>query len=48
MVAILMMSAKMASPELLKIKVSWNKGYDVIVYVDDFTNQILSVARIVL
>ena len=42
MVAILMMSAKMATLGLLKIKVFWNKGYDVIIYVHDVTNQILS------
>ena len=29
MVTILMMSAKMPNPGLLKIKVFWNKGYDV-------------------
>ena len=28
-----MMSAKMATPGLLKIKVFWNKGYDVIISV---------------
>ena len=37
-----MMSAKMATPGLLKIMVFWNKGYDVIVSVDDVTNKILS------
>ena len=36
-----MMSAKMATPGLLKIMVFWNKGYDVISYVDDVTNKIL-------
>ena len=30
MVAILMMSAKLATPGLLKIKSFWNEGYDVI------------------
>ena len=30
MITILMMSAKMATPGILKIKVFWNKGYDVI------------------
>ena len=34
-----MMSAKMATLGLLKLKVFWNKGYDVIVYVH---HQILS------
>ena len=42
MVAILMMSAKTATLSLLKIKLFWNKVYDVIIYVHDFTNQILS------
>ena len=37
-----MMPAKMASPGLLKITVFWNKGYDVIISVDDVTNKILS------
>ena len=37
-----MMSAKMATPRLLKIKIFWNKGYDVIIYVYDVTNKILS------
>ena len=37
-----MISAKMATQGLLKITVFWNKGYDVIVSVDDVTNKILS------
>ena len=37
-----MMSAKIATPDLLKITVFWNKGYDVIIPVDDVTNKILS------
>ena len=32
----------MATPGLLKITVFWNKDYDVIVYVVDFTNKVLS------
>ena len=36
-----MMSAKMATPGLLKITVFWSKGYDVIISVDDVTNKIL-------
>ena len=36
------MSAKMATPGLLKITVFRNKGYDVIIHVDDVTNEILS------
>ena len=36
-----MMSAKMATPDLLKIKIFWKKGYDVIIYVYDVTSKIL-------
>ena len=36
------MTAKMATPDLLKIKAFWKKGYDVIISVDDITNKILS------
>ena len=39
MVTILMMSAKMANPGLLKIKVFRNKGYYVIIYVYDIINK---------
>ena len=42
MVTILMMSAEMAMLGLLKIKLFWNKGYDVISYVHDVINKILS------
>ena len=42
MVAILMMSAKMATSGLLKIKVFWNKDYDVITSVNDVINKSLS------
>ena len=42
MVTILMMSAKMATPGLFKIRVFWRKGYDVIVYVHEVTNKFLS------
>ena len=38
MVAILMMSAKLATLGLLKIKLFQNKGYDVIISVHDVTN----------
>ena len=41
MVATLMMSAKMATLGLLKIKVFWNKDYDVIVSVHDVFSKIL-------
>ena len=36
-----MMSAKLATLGLLKIKLFWNKGYDVIIFVHDVTNKIL-------
>ena len=42
MVTILMMSAKMATLDLLKIKVFWNKDYDVTISVHDVTSKILS------
>ena len=42
MVSILTMSAKMATLGLLKIKVFWNKDYDDIIFVREFTNKILS------
>ena len=41
MVKILMISAKIATLGLFKIKVFWNKGYDVI-SVHDVTDKILS------
>ena len=37
-----MVSAKIAILGLLEIKVLWNKGYDVIIYMHDFTNKVLS------
>ena len=37
----LMISAKMATPGLLKTTAFWNKGYDVIIYFHDVTNKIL-------
>ena len=39
---ILMVPAKMATLDLLRIKAFWNKGYDVITSVYDVTNKILS------
>ena len=42
MVATLMMSGKLATPGLLKIKVFWKKGCDVIISVHDVTSKILS------
>ena len=41
-VTTLMMSAKMAAPGFLKLKIFWNKGYEVIIYVHGATNKILS------
>ena len=40
MVTILIMSAKLATPGLLKVKVFWNKGFDVITFGQDVTNTI--------
>ena len=37
-----MMSAKLATLDLLKIKIFWNKGYEVTISVHDATNKILS------
>ena len=37
-----MISAKMATLDLLKLKVLWSKGYDVMTSVHDVTNKILS------
>ena len=42
MVIILMTSTKMATLGLLKIKVFWNKGYDIIICAYDVTNKISS------
>ena len=42
MVAILMISAEIATLGLLKIQVFWNKGYYVIISVYDITNEVLS------
>ena len=42
MVATFMMSANLAPLVFLKVKVFWNKGYDVIISVHDVTNKVLS------
>ena len=42
MIAILMMSAKLVTLGILKIKGTGNKGYDVIVFLHDVTNKISS------
>ena len=42
LVIILMMSAEMAAPGVIKITVFWNKCYDIIISIDDVTIKILS------
>ena len=42
MITIFMMSAKLATPGLLKIKIFQNKGYEVIILGYDVTNRIFS------
>ena len=42
MVAILMMSAKLATLDFPKIKVFWSKCYDIIIPVHDVTGEFLS------
>ena len=42
MVKILMMPVEMATPGLLKIKVFWNKGYDVIISAHDVTKKTIT------
>ena len=48
MVETLMMSAKLTAPDLLKWKVFWNKGYDVIIFANNVTNKIYHVTQIIL
>ena len=36
------MSAKLATYSFLKVEIFWKKDYDVIIYVNDVTNKILS------
>ena len=36
------MSAKIPAPDFPKIKIFWNKGYEVIIYVHDINNKVLS------
>ena len=40
MIAILI-SARLATPDLLKIKIVWNKVYNIVVFVFDITNKTL-------
>ena len=42
MVAILIMSAKLATLGLLKINLFWNKGYDVIIFLPVLTKNFFS------
>ena len=42
MVVILMMSEKLATLSLLRIKVFWSKGFEVIISVHDINNKVLS------
>ena len=48
MVTILMMSPKMATLSLLKIKLFWNKDYDVIISVREVTTKFYHVNQIML
>ena len=48
MVTILMLSAKLTAPDLLKIKVFGNKGDDVIISGHDVTNKFYYVIQIIL
>ena len=42
MVTVLLVSAKITTLGLLKIKVFWNKGYDIIIFVQDIMSKTLS------
>ena len=42
MIAIFMISAKLATLGLLKIKIFWNKGYDFMISLHDVINNIFS------
>ena len=41
LVAVLMISARLATPGLLKIKVFWKNSYDIKISIHDVTNNIL-------
>ena len=43
-----MMSAKLATLGLLKIKVFWSKGYDVVIYVHDVSAKVYHVNQVIL
>ena len=42
------MSAKMITLDLLKLKVFWNKGYDVIIFAHDVAKKIYHLTQIIL
>ena len=42
MVTILIIWAKMTTQGLLKIKKFWNKGFEIVIFVHDFTNNFFS------
>ena len=44
----ILMSAKLATLGLFKIKVFWNNGYDVIIYAHDVTTKFYYVNQIIL
>ena len=48
MVRILMMEANLASLGLLKVKVLWNKVYDVMVSAHDVSNKFCQMTQIIL
>ena len=39
MVVFLMVSSELVSLDLLKVKIFWNKGYDVVIFVHVFTSK---------
>ena len=43
-----MTSAKFATLGFLKVKLFWNKGYNVIIYIHDVTNKIFLVTQILM
>ena len=47
-VTILMTSAKMVALVLFKVKIFWNKGYDVIIYVHDVPTNFYHMNKIIL
>ena len=48
MVAILMVSAKLATPGILKMEVFWNRDYDVTISVHDTTKKFHHMTQIIL